>query len=250
LISKEKVEEEEDKFIKWSDSEENIPSDESNKEELEAILSIIPKPYEFDNETSELICLLSDIEELGDHREIPFLTNLLLDETRPLIRERIRDVIYGIEKAIDSMDETVRPGVFEQLFNRSDLESKLILMDEIVAIGDEKEVHFLAQLVNDSNVEISTKAESVLAALKERLSNENRKMDIASFDMLNSLECSLDQRDEYEDLLTFTDEFILEPITNAEMNQEGKSFSEANINSSFLSQLISIPNKILEKLNG
>ena len=75
-------------------------------------------------------------------------------------------------------------------------------------------------------------------------------MDLASFDMLNSLERSLDQRDEYEDLLTFTDEFILEPITNAEMNQEGKSFSEANMNSSFLSQLISIPNKFLEKLNG
>ena len=251
LISNEKVEEEEEESMKWSDLVENIPNDESNKEELEAILSIIPKPYEFDDETSELICLLSDIEELGDHREIPFLTNLLLDETRPLIRERIRDVIYGIEKVIDASNETVRPSVFEQLFNRSDLESKSILMDEIVAIGDEKEVYFLAQLVNDSNIEISTKAESALAALKERLSNENRKeMEITSFDMLNSLECSLDQRDEYEDLLTFTDEFSLEPKTSTGINQETKGLSDIDINSTFLSQLISIPNKLLEKLNG
>lgn len=252
LISKEKVEEEEEEeSMKWSDLVENIPNDESNKEELEAILSIIPKPYEFDNETLELICLLSDIEELGDHREIPFLTNLLLDETRPLIRERIRDVIYGIEKVIDAANETVRPSVFEQLYNRSDLESKLILMDEIIAIGDEREVYFLAQLVNDTNIEISIKAEYTLAALKERLSNENRKeMEITSFDMLNSLECSLDQSDEYEDLLPFTDEFILEPKTIAGTNQEGKSFSEVNMNSTFLSRLISIPNKLLEKING
>jgi hypothetical protein len=252
LISKEKVEEEEEEeSMKWSDLVENIPNNECNKEELEAILSIIAKRYEFDNETLELICLLSDIEELGDHREIPFLTNLLLDETRPLIRERIRDVIYGIEKVIDAANETVRPSVFEQLYNRSDLESKLILMDEIIAIGDEREVYFLAQLVNDTNIEISIKAEYTLAALKERLSNENRKeMEITSFDMLNSLECSLDQSDEYEDLLPFTDEFILEPKTIAGTNQEGKSFSEVNMNSTFLPRLISIPNKLLEKING
>ena len=251
LISKEKDEEEEEEFIKWSDLEEDFTVDEPNKAEMEAILSIIPKPYEFDSETSELICLLSDIEELGDHREIPFLTNLLLDETRPLIRERIRDVIYGIEKIIDAANKTVRPSVFEQLFNRSDLESKLILMDEIEAIGDEKEMFFLNKILQDTNVEISTKAETVLVALKERLSNENRKeMDIASFDLFNSFECSLDQRDEYEDLLTFTDEFILEHKTNAETNQEDKSFSETNMNSTFLSQLMSIPNKFFEKLNG
>lgn len=252
LIVEENVEAEEEKLIKWSDLlEDIIPSDEFNKAEMEAILSIIPKPYEFDNQTSELICLLSDIEELGDHREIPFLTNLLLDETRPLLRERIRDVIYGIEKVIDAENKIVRPSVFEQLFNSSDLESKLILMDEIEAIGDEKEVCFLAQLVNDTNIEISTKAESALAALKEQLSNRNRnEMNIASFGLLNSFECSLNQRDEYEDLLTFTDEFILEYKTNAEIHQEGKSFSNTNMNSTFLSQLRAIPNKLLEKLNG
>ena len=244
-------EEEEEKLIKWSDLVEDIPSDGFNKEEMEAILSIIPKPYEFDNETSELICLLSDIEELGDHREIPFLTNLLLEESRPLIQERIRDVMYSIEKVIDFGNKTIRPSVFEHLFIHADLESKLILMDELEAIGDEKEVCFLAQLVNDANSEISTKAETALVVLKERLSNANRKeMDIASVEVLNTFECSLDQRYEYEDLLTFTDEFILEYKTNAEKHQEGKSFSKTNMNSTFLSQLMAIPNKLLEKLNG
>ncbi len=251
LIIEGYVVEEEEKLIKWSDLVEDIPSDEFTKEEMEAILSIIPKPYEFDNETSELICLLSDIEELGDHREIPFLTNLLLEESRPLIQERIRDVMYSIEKVIDFGNKTVRPSVFEHLFIHADIESKLILMDELEAIGGEKEVCFLAQLVNDANSEISTEAEAALAALKERLSNENRKeMDITSFDVLNSFECSLDQRDEYEDLLTFTDEFILEYKTNEEIYHESKSFSERNMGSTFLSQLMAIPNKLLEKLNG
>ncbi|MGB5497322.1 MAG: hypothetical protein WBM77_00150, partial [Maribacter sp.] len=165
--------------------------------------------------------------------------------------ERIRDVIYGIEKTIDSMNETVRPSVFEQLFNRSDLESKLILMDEISAIGDDKEVHFLAQLVNDTNVEISKKADSILAALKERLSNENNEeRDKTSSDLLTSFNCAMDQRDEYEELLIFTDEFMLEPKINTGMDKKDKDFSETNVNSTFLSQLVSIPNKLFEKLNG
>ena len=251
LTVEEKAEEEEEEFIKWSDLVENIDDDEPEKEELEAILSMIPKPYEFDKETSELICLLSDIEELGDHREIPFLTNLLLEETRPLIRERIRDVIYGIEKVIDAIKGTVRSSVFEQLFNRSDLESKFILLDEIEAIGDEKEVFFLNKILHDTNAQLSAKAESTLKALKERLSNVNcKEMDIASFDLVNSFECALDQRDEYEDLLTFTDQFILEHKTNTGTNHEGKSFSEVNMNNTFLSQLMSIPTKLFEKLNG
>ena len=253
LIAKEKFEEEEEEFIKWSDLVEDRPDDEPNKEkeELEAILSIIPKPYEFDSETSALICLLSDIEELGDHREIPFLTNLLLDETRPLIRERIRDVIYGIEKIIDTANEIVRPSIFEQLFNNSDLESKLILMDEIEAIGDEKELFFLSKILQDTNIELRAKAEFTFAALKERLSNENRKeMDIASFDLLNSFECSLDQRDEYEDLLTFTDEFTLNHAINANKKYKTEGLSNVVKNSTILSQLMSIPNKLLEKLNG
>jgi len=251
LIVEEKVKEEEEKFIQWPDSEENIPSDASEIEELEAILSIIPKPYEFDDETTALICLLSDIEEFGDHREIPLLTNLLAEESQPLIRERIRDVIYGIEKTIDSMNETVRTSVFEKLFKRSDKASKLILMDEIAAIGDEKEVYFLAQLINDPDVVISKKAASILAALKKRLSNENNEEhDKTSSDLLNSFACAVDQRDAYEDLLIFTDEFILAPKINTGIDQKGNDFSETNVNSTFLSQLVSIPNKLFEKLNG
>ena len=251
LTVEEKVEEDKERFIKWSDLVENLADDESEKEELEAIISTIPKPYEFDNETSELICLLSDIEELGDHREIPFLTNLLLEETRPLIRERIRDVIYGIEKVIDSIEGTVRSSVFEQLFNCSDLESKLILIDEIEAIGDEKEVFFLSKILHDNNAQLSAKAKSTLKALKERLSNENRKeMDVATFDLTKSVEGILANKDDYNDLLTFTDEFTLEHTINGDKNHETKGLSDVDKNITILSQLMSIPNKLLERLNG
>jgi hypothetical protein len=60
----------------------------------------------------------------------------------------------------------------------------------------------------------------------------------------------MDQRDEYEELLIFTDEFMLEPKINTGMDKKDKDFSETNVNSTFLSQLVSIPNKLFEKLNG
>jgi hypothetical protein len=241
----------EEQFIKRPEPQENRADDEPKDEEIEAIKSVIPKPFEFDEETSALIRLLADIEDFGDHREIPFLTNLLKEEYRPLIRERIRDVIYGIEKAIDSDDGTPRYSIFEQLFEHCDKESKLILIDEMISIGDENEVNFLSELINDSNDVVRKKAEMALKALKERLSKVNPiKSDAAADDPQESQKSPLAQSNEDEDLLTFTDEFILEDQMNTGLNQEVNSVSDTKMNNSILSQMISFPNKLFAKLNG
>ncbi|NNK18187.1 MAG: hypothetical protein HKP49_03480 [Maribacter sp.] len=241
----------EEQFIKWPESQENRADDEPKEEEIEAIKSVIPKPFEFDEETSALIRLLADIEDFGDHREIPFLTNLLKEEYRPLIRERIRDVIYGIEKAIDSDDATPRHSIFEQLFEHCDKESKLILIDEMISIGDENEVNFLSKLINDSNDAVRRKAEMALKAIKERLSKVNIiKSDTAADDPQESQKYPLAQSNEDEDLLTFTDEFILEDQMNTGINQEVNSVSDTKMNNSIISQMISLPIKLLAKLNG
>ncbi len=253
LMGDEKTASNEENSNSWPLTEDNETLEEETGEESElaSIISIIPKPYEFDDEAVELHRLLSDIEEFGDHREIPFLTNLLLDETRPLIRERIRDVIYGIERVINSENDAIGYNVFEELFKSCDLESKLILMDEMVSIGDEKEVSLLTRLTNDSNIEISSKAKSVLTKLKERHSIEAPGENQAeSLDLTKSEEGNSKQQNEWDDLLTFTDEFKLEHRINAEKNNKTQGLSNIEMNNALLSKLMSLPNKLFEKLNG
>ncbi|MCP4977761.1 MAG: hypothetical protein GY931_16550 [Maribacter sp.] len=253
LMGDEKTASNEENSNSWPLTEDNETLEEETGEESElaSIISIIPKPYEFDDEAVELHRLLSDIEEFGDHREIPFLTNLLLDETRPLIRERIRDVIYGIERVINSENDAIGYNVFEELFKSCDLESKLILMDEMVSIGDEKEVSLLTRLTNDSNIEISSKAKSVLTKLKERHSIEAPGENQAeSLDLTKSEEGNSKQQNKWDDLLTFTDEFKLEHRINAEKNNKTQGLSNIEMNNALLSKLMSLPNKLFEKLNG
>lgn len=250
-MNKELIDEEDNVFIDWPISQE-FQQDNVNqapKEDIESILSLIPKPYEFDNETAVLIRLLSDIEELGDHREIPFLLDLLLEESRPLIQERIQNVVYTIERRIDPKVKSVRHSIFEELFHSCDTESKLILLDEIVAVGDNKEISFLTGLLKDPNIEISAKAESTLAQLKERLSEKTLKeMDVETNVLSDSHENSLVNED--DDLLIFTDEFaLIGPGGNAIKNMS-QSFLNKNQNFGLLFQLRSIPNRLLEKLNG
>lgn len=62
--------------------------------------------------------------------------------------------------------------IFQELFRSCDTESKLILLDEILAIGDEKEVHFLKTLKNDSNKKVRAKAEVILNELLQVLAPE------------------------------------------------------------------------------
>ncbi|MGB5226742.1 MAG: hypothetical protein WBN55_00660, partial [Eudoraea sp.] len=62
--------------------------------------------------------------------------------------------------------------IFQELFRTCDTESKLILLDEILAVGDEKEVHFLKTLLDDRNKKVSAKAELILKELQNLLTPE------------------------------------------------------------------------------
>jgi len=62
--------------------------------------------------------------------------------------------------------------IFQELFRTCDNESKLILLDEILAVGDEKEVYFLKTLLNDPDKKIRGKAEVVLNELQSLLAPE------------------------------------------------------------------------------
>ncbi len=85
---------------------------------------------------------------------------------------------YNIE-ADHSDNENVNPiqefrgfSIFQELFRTCDTESKIILLDEILAVGDEKEVLFLKTLLNDSDKKVRAKSEIILKELQALLTPE------------------------------------------------------------------------------
>ena len=53
----------------------------------------------------------------------------------------------------------------------------MILLDEIVLIGDQKEIYFLEQLTDESNKKIRIKAEESLRLLNERIARKKTEIE-------------------------------------------------------------------------
>ncbi len=62
--------------------------------------------------------------------------------------------------------------IFEELFRHCDTESKLILLDEILDLGDDKELCFLQTLSKDSNRDVRKKAKDIASKLVQKLRTE------------------------------------------------------------------------------
>lgn len=73
------------------------------------------------------------------------------------------------EEDLNSVPEFYGFSIFQDLFRTCDTESKLILLDEVLAVGDEKEVYFLKTLLDDDDKKVRVKAETVLKELQELL---------------------------------------------------------------------------------
>tara|TARA_R110002049_G_scaffold47596_5_gene137520 strand:- start:155061 stop:157919 length:2859 start_codon:yes stop_codon:yes gene_type:complete len=221
--------------------------------------------------------LLDDIEALGDQREIPLLSELLQNEKNKSVKERIRHLIskfasMPFEERSSPTDLEVsedidfKPfNVFEDLFRTCDTAKKLILLDEIVAVGDEKEIPFLDSLLEDPNFEIRKKAQLGLKGLMNKLAEKRESL---GSDEANDQSASTTGQSQEIDgavLLEYSlllDEMEAEPPLNNDIFDVGFEFSEKlehveeppllleNPHDSFLNQLWSFPNKIIEKLNG
>jgi HEAT repeat protein len=233
-----------DKFLEWPFEEtideeynelDNPPLESTEKPsknvvdanlEIEAILQKLPEPKYYDGETILTMRLLDDIEALGDEREIPVLRELLEEAKTTCVIDRINEIMEAFELEIPAQpsQRNIKPisaefkpfSVFEDLFRTCDTEAKLILMDEIIDIGDEKEVEFLKSLLDDPEIRIREKAEPILEGLQNKLFHESLL---------------------FEPSLAFIDDSWNQGITE-------------KYEDSFLSQLLSFPNKIIEKLNG
>ncbi len=137
----------------------------------------IPKPKFLAKQPLETMILLQDIAELGDHREIPFLKLLLEKERSAAVRQRIEELINSFtENRAGNYFKitTIAPGysIFHELFQNRDVESKLVLLNEVAAVGDEKEIPLLHSLLEDESPIIRKHAAKTLKLLNERLLEE------------------------------------------------------------------------------
>ncbi len=216
------------RFASFEDVEDTISEDtKSISQETLDILSSLPKPKFYDGETMITMRLLDDIEELGDQREIPLLKELRTKSNQVVIKNRIEQIMQQFKTrepktfskdTIASINEEFKPfSVFEDLFRTCDIEAKLILMDEVVAVGDEKELGFLKALTNDPDKDLREKAIKVLEALDSRLFRENLSFDPS--------------------------ETFINDAPNIKTDQ-GKDYN------SLFKQLLSIPTKIIDKIHG
>jgi HEAT repeat protein/glucan-binding YG repeat protein len=137
----------------------------------------IPTAKFYDDDTLEKMVLLENMSDLGDHREIPFLKSMLTNENSEPVIIKINNLINRFSKTNASIsnfkitDLEAGYSVFQELFDKSDFESKLMLLDEIAKIGDEKELPLLNNLVNGDDKTISKKAAMVTTALHQRLAS-------------------------------------------------------------------------------
>jgi len=89
-------------------------------------------------------------------------------------KEPEQEPVFQTEPSIDKKDTPKNFGfsIFEELFRYCDTESKLILLDEIVDLGDEKELYFVQSLFKDPKQKVRKKARIIEGQLTARLKKE------------------------------------------------------------------------------
>ncbi|MEJ1221944.1 hypothetical protein [Sediminicola sp. 1XM1-17] len=123
--------------------------------------------------------LLDTIYDVGDEREIPILKQIIVNEENVGIRDKALKILNGIseqnhwyseeEGAVLEIEKIRDRCIFKPLFETADLETKLMLLDQIGAIGDTKEIKFLNALLETENQILKKKIEQTLILLEERL---------------------------------------------------------------------------------
>ncbi len=191
---------------------------------------------DFDTETR---FLLNNIDELGDEREIHFLNELRHDDKYRLFIDQIELLIKNLDNvsAKDKTKDILKPfNVFEDLFQHCDLESKLILLNEVYAIGDVKDIDFLKNLISVEKGDLQKTAIHVLNHLESKVHSNNTITEPQHSqkvnEIMNACEIECSNADDIYDL-NFEPTDILESV----VQEEVLTNSENNFFNSFLGQL-------------
>ncbi|MEY8021858.1 HEAT repeat domain-containing protein [Muriicola sp. SD30] len=166
-------------FVIDKDTEEqDLPSiiRQINEMEVDGVEIVIPSRKE-----KQLEGELADQSDQGSVQE-DFDACAMVDWEDVLPAEKQADVAEATEGKVVESKSTQEPSVnekpsygfsiFEELFRTCDVESKLILMNEILDIGDQKELMFLKTLKKDPNGKVREAARKTAALLNKRLAKE------------------------------------------------------------------------------
>jgi HEAT repeat protein len=134
--------------------------------------------FMFQGELDTMV-LLENIAEMGDCRELPMLHELLAENTSPLILDRTNELIQRFSyqsprpNELFSSSNDLTESVFAEVYNHSDKETKLILLQEIKRIGDKKEIQLLENIINTESKTLVKSAKSVLKHIKSQIALTN-----------------------------------------------------------------------------
>jgi len=166
-------------FIEFMSTKETAESEIDNQSTVREDLF---NELFFDKSHYEKFNLLNEIAENGDEHEISLLQTIIDREANDNIKNKAILILQKIENGEDvepvienSMEEDSKTilfpaqTVFKDLYNSCDTEAKLILLQEIGALGDEIELQFLKEKLNAEDESIRKKAAEVKTILEKRL---------------------------------------------------------------------------------
>ena len=190
-------------------------------------------------------------------------------------KELKEEVLFELNRDLDE-----RVSIFNELFRTCDAESKLILIDEILAVGDERDLKFLDTLVADEDERVRKKAKKIGEKLKDYLASTAEKEQESNLEDQSDNSTSIDDKDSIESAeeeLTktlkpleycFFDENKSVATQPMELFEIGFELNNANgqhlpsrasanpelvgesAQTSLLNDILSIPSKLIQKFNG
>jgi HEAT repeat protein len=223
---------------------------ESNIIELDNDTYAIPKPVFYESSVLKSIMLLENIAEMGDQREIPFLQELLNKETNAIVVDRINTLIAGFSKVDESQNlldfsvHEVRHSVFYNLLENKDEDVKLILLKEIAAIGDEKEIPLLKEITLNGNRRIREAANWALEQIYSRTSIVRETTISEINNVVEKQSEGIEETKNENEIFNIT--FEVEPSISNGVTKTGKTKDDAYGNTMF-DHLCAMSTKLYDK---
>ncbi|SIR19327.1 HEAT repeat domain-containing protein [Maribacter ulvicola] len=186
-------------------------------------------------EELDAMVLLENISELGDCRELLLLYQIIEAHSSDVVIDRANELIQKFSY------ESLRPGelfsenynlaesVFTDVYHLADHETKLLLLDEMMNVGDHKEIHLLEGILDSTSKSLVKKATKVLEHIKSQTS-------VATEAPISTLK----------------EDFFFKVDFELELNEPTEYKGTAPINNGYtlFDQLCSMSNSLYNKING
>ncbi|WP_291964442.1 HEAT repeat domain-containing protein [Maribacter sp.] len=214
-------------LITDADTEETIISFEDD--------GISFSPNFMPQEELDAMVLLENIAELGDCRELILLYQIIDEHSSDVVINRANELIQKFAyqaprpSELFSDDHDLAESVFTEVYHLADDETKLVLLNEMMIVGDQKEIQLLESILESESKLLVEKATEVLDHIKAHLSN-----------VLEKTTSSIDE------------EFIFDLDFELEMKEptEQKNTSAREQGSTLFDQLCAMSNSLYNKKNG